>query len=151
MLRLYFITSASPHNSKIKFWFQQRGGYTRMDEIGIDFVLNEKRIIQKLERFNVFDLEPSEKLKILASLCHQLMSQVRFRDLLEDNWQSITSLRAQHRDLQTKENRRIREETSERWKKRIESQAKEKAAREELKTAATSNTSNNNSNAQLGL
>ena len=134
MLRLYFITSASPHHSKIKFWFQQRGGYTRMDEVGIDFALNEKLILKKLENVTVFELEPEEKLKILANLCHQLMSQVRFRDLLEDNWQSITSLRAQHRDLLTKENRRIREETSERWKKRLECQAKEKARIEDLKT-----------------
>jgi bromodomain adjacent to zinc finger domain protein 1A len=148
MLRLYFITSASPHHSKIKFWFQQRGGYTRMDEIGIDFVLNEKHIIQKLEIYSVYELEANEKLKILASLCHQLMSQVTFRDLLEDNFQSIATLRAQHRDLQTKENRRIREETSERWKKRLESQAQAKARLEEIKTS-NNNTSANSSSNQL--
>ena len=151
MLRLYFITSASPHHSKIKFWFQQRGGYTRMDEIGIDFILKEKHIIKKLEIYNVYELEPDEKLKILTSLCHQLMSQVTFRDLLEDNFQAMATLRAQHRDLQTKENRRIREETSERWKKRMESQAQARARLEEIKTSNINNTSANSSSNQPKL
>jgi oligoendopeptidase F len=62
------------------------------------------------------------------------MSQVRFRDLIEDNWQKISSLRTQLRDLQTEENRRVREEASERWKKKLQDKAKEKARLEENKT-----------------
>lgn len=58
MLRLYFLTSGCRHSSKIKFWYQQRGGYTRMDESGIDFGLREKTILKKLEETNVFELEP---------------------------------------------------------------------------------------------
>jgi len=65
MLRLYFLTSGSSHHSKTKFWYQQRGGYTRMDEMGIDFSLNEKHILKKLETMNVYELEPEDKLKIL--------------------------------------------------------------------------------------
>lgn len=134
MLRLYFLTSGSSHPSKTKFWYQQRGGYTRMDEMGIDFSLNEKHILKKLETMNVYELEPEDKLKILSNLCHQLMSQVRFRDLIEDNWQKLAQLKAQLRDLQTEENRRIREETSERWKKKMQDKAKEKTRLEEIKT-----------------
>lgn len=59
MLRLYFITSGASHDSKIKYWYQQRGGYTHMDECGIDFALNEKHILKKLETMNVYELEPS--------------------------------------------------------------------------------------------
>ena len=59
MLRLYFITSGATHHSKTKFWYQQRGGYTRMDETGIDFALNEKSILTKLQTMSVFELEPS--------------------------------------------------------------------------------------------
>jgi hypothetical protein len=62
------------------------------------------------------------------------MSQVRFRDLLEDNWQKLAQLKAQLRDLQTEENRRLREETSERWKKKMQDKAKEKTRLEEIKT-----------------
>ena len=120
-----------------------------MDEIGIDFILKEKHIMKKLEIYNVYELEPDEKLKILTSLCHQLMSQVTFRDLLEDNFQAMATLRAQHRDLQTKENRRIREETSERWKKRMESQAQARARLEEIKTSNINNTSANSSSNQI--
>jgi len=134
MLRLYFATSGSAHDFKTKFWYQQRGGYTRMDEVGIDFSLNESQILKKLEITLVYELEPDEKLKILSSLCHQLMSQVRFRDLIEDNWHKLTVCKAQLRDLQTEENRRLREETSERWKKRNQDRAKTKARLEEIKT-----------------
>jgi hypothetical protein len=58
MLRLYFVTSGSSHNNKTKFWYQQRGGYTRMDETGIDFAINHKQILRKLETMNVYELEP---------------------------------------------------------------------------------------------
>lgn len=59
MLRLYFISSGALHASKTKYWYQQRGGYTHMDECGIDFVLHERHILDKLERMNVYELEPS--------------------------------------------------------------------------------------------
>jgi bromodomain adjacent to zinc finger domain protein 1A len=129
------VTSGAEHVSKSKFWFQQRGGYTRMDEAGIDFGLNEKVILKKLETQTVFELEPEEKLKILTCLCHQLQSQTSFRDLIEDNFQKLSSLRAQLRDLQTDENRRLREETSERWRKKMQDKAQEKAKLEEIRQA----------------
>lgn len=153
------------HNSKTKYWYQQRGGYTYMDETGIDFALNEKQILKKLETMNVYELEPrnwhfqhiinfvvvfvilikilaqiDEKLKILSCLCHQLMSQLRFRDLIEDNFQKLNTLRAQLRDLQTEENRRIREEVSERWKKKMMDKAKVKARVEENKLTTNGQT-----------
>lgn len=134
MLRLYFLTAGSEHHSKAKFWYQQRGGYTRMDEIGLDFALNEKSILKKLEKTLVYELAAEEKLKILISLCHQLMSHVRFRDITEDNLQKVSVLKGQLRDLQTEENRRIREETSFQWKKRNEDRVKEKAKLEEIKS-----------------
>lgn len=127
MLRLYFMTSGALHTSKIKYWYQQRGGYTHMDECGIDFVLNERRILDKLATTNVYELEPAEKLKILTCLCHQLVSQLRFRDFIDDNLQKLNTLRAQLRDLQTEENRRMREEGSERWRRKMLAKEKEKA------------------------
>ncbi len=105
-----------------------------MDEIGIDFSLNEKSILKKLETTLVYELEPEEKLKILTSLCHQLISHVRFRDLTEDNYHRLSLLRGQLRDLQTEENKRQREEASFQWKKRNEDRLKEKAKLEEIKT-----------------
>ena len=58
MLRLYFLTSGSLSNQKIKFWYQQRGGYTNLDDVGIDFAFYEHEIVKKLENINVFELEP---------------------------------------------------------------------------------------------
>lgn len=140
MLRLYFMTSGAVHTSKVKYWYQQRGGYTHMDECGIDFVLNERRILDKLERMNVYELEPSEKLKILTCLCHQLVSHLRFRDLLDDNFQKLYTLKGQLRDLQTEENRRQREEVSERWRRKMLAKEKEKARALELIQSAQTQT-----------
>jgi bromodomain adjacent to zinc finger domain protein 1A len=58
MLRLFFLTSGSLHNNKIKFWYQQRGGYNHLDDVGIDFAVYEADIVKKLETVNVFELEP---------------------------------------------------------------------------------------------
>lgn len=152
MLRLYFVTSGSAHHTKTKFWYQQRGGYTNMDETGIDFALNEKEILKKLEYMNVYELEPNEKLKILACLCHQLMSHVRFRDLLEDNWQKMSTAKANLRDLQTEENRRLREEASERWKKKMQEKStnKEKTNRvDEIKSNNERSSLSNDSSSLL--
>ena len=104
-----------------------------MDEIGIDFSLNEKSILKKLETTLVYELEADEKLKILTSLCHQLISHVRFRDLIEDNQQKLSALKAQLRDLQNENNKRVREEASFQWKKRNEDRIKEKARLEDIK------------------
>lgn len=73
-------------------------------------------------------------MKILSTLCHQLISHVRFRDLIEDTFQRVGYLRAQLRDTQTEENKRLREEASDRWKKRLEEKAKQKTKLEEIKT-----------------
>ncbi len=126
MLRLYFLTSGSDQYSKIKFWYQQRGGYTRMDEVGIEFALNERAVLKRMESLLVFELEAEEKLKILASLCHQLISHVRFRDYTEDNLNKVALARAQLRELQTEENRRVRDEASAQWKKKAEERVKER-------------------------
>jgi bromodomain adjacent to zinc finger domain protein 1A len=68
MLRLYFLTSGSLNNQKIKFWYQQRGGYTNLDDIGIDFAIYENDIVKKLENVNVFELEPGIFLSLSFSL-----------------------------------------------------------------------------------
>jgi hypothetical protein len=71
-----------------------------------------------------------EKLKLLTALCHQLMSQVKFRDLIEDNFQQMTTLRTTLRDMQLEENRRLKEVANEERNKKF----KQKARLEEIKT-----------------
>ena len=99
--------------------------------MGIDFALNEKAILKRMESLLVYELEADEKLKILTSLCHQLISQVRFRDYTEDNLNKVTLAKAQLRELQTEENRRMRDETSAQWKKKNEERVKEKEVKAE--------------------
>jgi hypothetical protein len=58
MLRLYFLTSGSKYNAKMKYWYHQRGGFTVADDIGVEFSMYESVILSKLESNNVFELEP---------------------------------------------------------------------------------------------
>lgn len=62
------------------------------------------------------------------------MSQVRFRDLLDDNLHKMSQLKAQLRDLQIEENRRVREEASERWKKKMQERAIQKESKTKRKS-----------------
>lgn len=73
------------------------------------------------------------------------MSQVRFRDLLEDNLHKMCQLKAQLRDLQIEENRRVREEASERWKKKMQ----ERAIQKESKTKERKSLNNDEEEAKL--
>ncbi len=79
----------------------------------------------------MYELEADEKLKILTSLCHQLISHVRFRDYTEDNLNKVTLARAQLRELQTEENKRTRDEASAQWKMKNEERIKEKEVKAE--------------------
>ncbi len=59
MLRLYFLTSGSKYNAKMRHWLiQQRGGFTVADDIGVEFSLYESAILNKLESNSVYELEP---------------------------------------------------------------------------------------------
>ena len=84
MLRLYFLTSGSLNNQKIKFWYQQRGGYTNLDDIGIDFALYESDIVKKLENVNVFELEPGMCLFFFVAFQRLFYFILLFRGKIEN-------------------------------------------------------------------
>jgi hypothetical protein len=58
------------------------------------------------------------------------MSQVKFRDLIEDNFQQMASLRATLRDMQSEENRRLKDVANEERNRKF----KIKSRLEEIKT-----------------
>lgn len=126
MIRLYYITCGGTlSDSMNKFLYQQRGGYSKYDELGIEFSLNYKDIIYKLENTSVFELESNEKLAILLNFTHQLMSQVKYRDILDENYAKLASIKAELRELQVEENKRLKE---------IKIQQQQKNKLEEVKT-----------------
>jgi bromodomain adjacent to zinc finger domain protein 1A len=58
MLRLYFLTSGSKYSAKMRYWYQQRGGFTVADDVGVEFSLCESVILNKLVSNNIYELEP---------------------------------------------------------------------------------------------
>ncbi|XP_023930895.1 bromodomain adjacent to zinc finger domain protein 1A [Lingula anatina] len=61
ILRLHFLSSGAHANaSNAKFRYQQRGGYTSLDDAGMEFKMQESAIIKALSTYNVFDLSPGK-------------------------------------------------------------------------------------------
>ena len=59
VLRIHFLASgAKCSDSNSKFRYQQRGGYTSMDDAGLEFRRNEPGIMKSLGVDNIFDLSP---------------------------------------------------------------------------------------------
>ncbi|XP_077870259.1 bromodomain adjacent to zinc finger domain protein 1A-like [Saccoglossus kowalevskii] len=134
VLRLHFLSSGAKTNSAdAKYRYQQRGGYTPLDDAGLEFRMTESGILRTLSTGNLFDLSPGEKLKILSALCGHLMTFVTCRDYIEDSFEKWRTTRKEWRENQTAEQRRGKEEASARYKQRQEERAKEKERVKERK------------------
>ncbi|XP_013387932.1 bromodomain adjacent to zinc finger domain protein 1A-like [Lingula anatina] len=152
ILRLHFLSSGAHANaSNAKFRYQQRGGYTSLDDAGMEFKMQESAIIKALSTYNVFDLSPGEKMKVIIALVHQLLTYASSRDFIEDNFEKLRQAKMDLRHHQWAEQRREKEEAAARYKKRVEERAKEreleaqkkeqrkKEAEEKLKADETKN------------
>ena len=61
IIRLHFVSSGAKLSSSTgRFRYQQRGGYTEMDDPGLDFSMHEQAILKSLATENVFDLSPGK-------------------------------------------------------------------------------------------
>ena len=113
MLRLHFLASGAKGSDRNdRFRFQQRGGYTSTDDAGLDFKRREAAILKTLSESNIFDLNPSEKVKVLSALIQQLMTYVACRDVIEENFETLRSTRNELRHHQWSELRRDKDEAA---------------------------------------
>ncbi|XP_077995550.1 bromodomain adjacent to zinc finger domain protein 1A-like [Glandiceps talaboti] len=134
VLRLHFLSSGAKTNTTdAKYRYQQRGGYTPLDDAGLEFHMQESGILRKMTAGNIYDLNCAEKLKILTALCGQLLTYVTSRDFIEDSFERWRASRREWKENQAAEQRREREEASARYKQRQEERAKEKEKEKERK------------------
>lgn len=127
VLRLHFAASGARCNAaSAKFRYQQRGGFMSLDDGGMELRRHDSdALLKTLAASNVFDLSPEAKLKIIAALVTQLLSYSSYRDIIEDELDSLKQARTELRQLQWAEQRREKEKASARYRKRLELKAKE--------------------------
>lgn len=127
ILRLHLMSSGAAANEKnAKYRFQMRGGYTSLDDPGLEFRRQEPALLRKLSMENLFDLPPSDKIKLLKVLVHQFLTYAATRDTLEDNYEKVKQVRLELKQFQWSEQRREREEQAARYRRRMEERAKER-------------------------
>ncbi|XP_033628506.1 bromodomain adjacent to zinc finger domain protein 1A-like isoform X2 [Asterias rubens] len=127
VLRLHFLSSGSRTTSENTKWrWQQRGGFSPHDDPGLEFRMQDPDILKTLTTGNMFDLSPASKMKILTSVCGQLLSYVTMRDIIEESLETFQTSRKEWRELARLELRREREEATARWKRRLEERALER-------------------------
>ena len=66
--------------------WQKRGGFTFADDAGVAFRHREHGIMRALVTGNIYDLDPSDKLKLLCTLCSQLLTYATTRDIIDDGF-----------------------------------------------------------------
>ncbi|XP_033125936.1 bromodomain adjacent to zinc finger domain protein 1A-like isoform X2 [Anneissia japonica] len=136
VLRLHLLVSgARTRPANLKWRYQQRGGYIPHDDPGLEFRMQEPGILRTLTHGNLYDLNPEEKLKILTTLCHQLITYVTIRDIIEESYETWQEKRKEWKEMQRLEKKREQEVSSLRFRKRQEARVmlreKQKLLREQ--------------------
>uniref|UniRef100_A0A8B9HXD2 Bromodomain adjacent to zinc finger domain protein 1A n=1 Tax=Astyanax mexicanus TaxID=7994 RepID=A0A8B9HXD2_ASTMX len=130
ILRLHILASgADCSNTNAKFRYQKQGGFASTDDPCVELRLSNPGLLKKLSCTAVYDMLPSEKLKILHTLCGKLLTLVSTRDFIEDCADEQRAAKMELREIKAEQHRREREEAANRIRKRKE----EKLREQELK------------------
>merc|ERR1712018_136611 len=90
-----------------------RGGFKLQDDPGFQFCLDEPQIIGSLREKSVFELNVSEKLKILVCMVNQMLSFAGVRDEIDTRNENVWETRVELRRCRADENKRIKEHETE--------------------------------------
>ena len=127
VLRLHLESSGAFRGNNLQAWRStQRGGWRLTDDPGFQFCRENPEIIGRLQTVSVFELGVTEKLKILMAMMNQMLTFAGVRDELDTRIESFFEAKAELRQTQTDENKRLAEINQERIKKRKEEREKEK-------------------------
>ncbi|KAJ8308342.1 hypothetical protein KUTeg_013216 [Tegillarca granosa] len=104
ILRLHLMSSGAAANEKnAKYRFQMRGGYTSLDDPGLEFRRQEPALLR-------------DKIKLLKVLVHQFLTYAATRDTLEDNYEKVKQVRLELKQFPVEYRRRMEERAKEREK-----------------------------------
>lgn len=89
---------------------QQRGGYTNIDDAGLQLRMEEPQILKVLTNGTVFDLNIKERIKLILCLINQVLTYVSVRDIIDDSFEQFKQARINLRTIQAAEKRKETED-----------------------------------------
>ena len=126
-LRRHILRSgAAVEGNGWKFRYQQRGGFSPLDDPGMEFKLENPHILQKLVTQPVFLLDAEERLRLMQLLVNQLVTFCSTRDWVEENAEKLKTAKNELRHLQWAEKRREAEEAATKTRERNEDRLRER-------------------------
>ncbi|XP_076442628.1 LOW QUALITY PROTEIN: bromodomain adjacent to zinc finger domain protein 1A-like [Babylonia areolata] len=130
VLRLHLLSSGARANSKnARFRYQQRGGYSSLDDPGLELRKQDPLLLKKLQSGNVFDFSPDDKLRLVTTLVQQVMTYAAVRDIVEETYDKLRVKKYDLKLLQWAEVRRIKEDQAIQYKRQVEEKMKEREYR----------------------
>merc|ERR1712013_836722 len=109
VLRLHLEGSGGYRGWNLQNWrHNNRGGFKLQDDPGFQFCLDEPQIIGSLREKSVFELNVSEKLKILMCMVNQMLSFAGVRDEIDTRNENVWETRVELRRCRADENKRIK-------------------------------------------
>ena len=87
IFRLHIESSGAYRSDKSLLWlYQQKGGYRLSDDPGLQFRMEEPRIVEALKTKTIFELSIPDKIKVLICLMQQMLSYAAVRDEVDDRF-----------------------------------------------------------------
>ena len=137
VLRLHLLSSGGYADAGDRTWFRycRRGGYCDGDDPAIALQLSRPDIFERLRRVPFYDLSAADKLKVLSTLCSQLLSYSVSRELIEESVVRVKKAQRRIREIRHGEERRRKEAKAARLreKKKEQLEGKQRSSGEGLK------------------
>lgn len=106
ILRLHIESSGAYRSDKSLLWlYQQKGGYRLSDDPGLQFRMEEPRIVEALKTKTVFELSIADKIKVLVCLMQQMLSFAATRDEVDDRFIELSDAKFELRQHRIDENK----------------------------------------------
>ncbi|XP_046687923.1 bromodomain adjacent to zinc finger domain protein 1A-like, partial [Homalodisca vitripennis] len=110
VLRLHLLASGGRcGDSSSKWRYQQRGGYSSLDDPGLMLRLSQPHILDSLSQIPFCDLSIGDKLAILSCLINQILTFSAVRDVIDERMDKIRQGKVELRSLHANDKRREQE------------------------------------------
>ncbi|XP_063221980.1 bromodomain adjacent to zinc finger domain protein 1A isoform X2 [Bacillus rossius redtenbacheri] len=118
VLRLHLLSSGGRSEEQR---YQQQGGYTLLDDPGLQLRIQHPHILRALSVSTVAELPIGDKLKVLTCLISQLLTYDVFMDVIDERTENVKKLKLELKTSQATEMKQHKEAIALRMKKRKES------------------------------
>lgn len=134
LLRLHLLSSGARIGcGESSYRWQRRGGFTYSDDAGVEFRHAQPHVLKALVTGNIYDMGAEEKLKVLVSLCTQLITYATARDYVEEGFDQCRKVRREWQEDQWADQRRGKEEAAARYRRKQEERQRQKEELEKRK------------------